>query len=565
MLSSRHAEDALTHLGIDLPALTLSTTTTTASVQIDNTTTNGSSHSAIEVDSDSISDSDSDSKRQRLTRVCASESHVTQYRHDNKHSSQSVNSNISLTSNSTATSVNSGSTGVHDDDILGAQASQTIRNRIASLLQIPEYTNQSPSHGGITLTLCGMASISTALRLVQAHFQQILQQSAEVGEMVVFGFPYLDTLKLVQRKELSPGGYHFFGHGNESDLDKLEALLIQQQQLQQQEHHQIDLSENHNGHNMNKSTLTTANATTNTYKKIWAVFTEFPSNPLLRCPNLIRLSSLAKTYGFLIIVDDTIGSFCNVDLMNHSDLHIDILCTSLTKIFSGVGDAFAGSLVVNPRSICASQLRTLVTELLLPDLYYSDAITLEYNSRDYPQRAHKINCTAERLVSWLSTHPCTECVHYPTLHKNSTLIFDSIRRTEEKLCDELKAVSFESGYGCLFSIILREEFNTQAFFDALDVCKGPSLGTNFTLACPYTLLAHYTELPWAAEYGVSSRLVRVSVGLEEYEVFPFIIVVSLLYVVSICIKTNLYFVTITYNVRFYKMRLIKRLLPLVTK
>ncbi len=30
------------------------------------------------------------------------------------------------------------------------------------------------------------------------------------------------------------------------------------------------------------------------------------------------------------------------------------------------------------------------------------------------------------------------------------------------------------------------------------VAKGPGFGTNFTLACPYTLLAHYTELEWAA-------------------------------------------------------------------
>ena len=40
------------------------------------------------------------------------------------------------------------------------------------------------------------------------------------------------------------------------------------------------------------------------------------------------------------------------------------------------------------------------------------------------------------------------------------------------------------------------------------------MGTNFTLACPYTLLAHYTELKWAASYGVESELVRISVGLE---------------------------------------------------
>jgi cystathionine gamma-synthase len=58
----------------------------------------------------------------------------------------------------------------------------------------------------------------------------------------------------------------------------------------------------------------------------------------------------------------------------------------------------------------------------------------------------------------------------------------------------------------------------QVFFDALNVFKGPSLGTNFTLACPYTLLAHYTELDWAEGFGVDRRLVRVSVGLEHVDV-----------------------------------------------
>jgi len=45
--------------------------------------------------------------------------------------------------------------------------------------------------------------------------------------------------------------------------------------------------------------------------------------------------------------------------------------------------------------------------------------------------------------------------------------------------------------------------------------KGQSLGTNFTYACPYTILAHYFELEWAAEYGVKEGLVRTSVGVEE--------------------------------------------------
>jgi cystathionine gamma-synthase len=34
---------------------------------------------------------------------------------------------------------------------------------------------------------------------------------------------------------------------------------------------------------------------------------------------------------------------------------------------------------------------------------------------------------------------------------------------------------------------------------------------------PYALLAHYTELDWAATFGVEANLVRFSVGLEETE------------------------------------------------
>lgn len=56
-----------------------------------------------------------------------------------------------------------------------------------------------------------------------------------------------------------------------------------------------------------------------------------------------------------------------------------------------------------------------------------------------------------------------------------------------------------------------------AFYDNLDTEKGPSLGTNFTLSSPYTLLAHFTELEWAAEYGVEKNLIRFSVGLEDSE------------------------------------------------
>jgi len=51
----------------------------------------------------------------------------------------------------------------------------------------------------------------------------------------------------------------------------------------------------------------------------------------------------------------------------------------------------------------------------------------------------------------------------------------------------------------------------------METAKGPSLGTNFTLTSPFVILAHFTELEWAAQYGLERNLVRVSVGLEEMD------------------------------------------------
>ena len=72
------------------------------------------------------------------------------------------------------------------------------------------------------------------------------------------------------------------------------------------------------------------------------------------------------------------------------------------------------------------------------------------------------------------------------------------------------------GHSTLISLLLRNPAETSApFYDALRVSKGPSLGTSFTLACPYVLLAHYDELEWAAECGVDQHLIRLSVG-DDY-------------------------------------------------
>ena len=72
--------------------------------------------------------------------------------------------------------------------------------------------------------------------------------------------------------------------------------------------------------------------------------------------------------------------------------------------------------------------------------------------------------------------------------------------------------------GALITFLPRDaERRSPAVFDRLEVSKGPSLGTVFTLACPFTLLAHYTELEWAESCGVSRHLIRISVGIEDVQ------------------------------------------------
>ena len=73
--------------------------------------------------------------------------------------------------------------------------------------------------------------------------------------------------------------------------------------------------------------------------------------------------------------------------------------------------------------------------------------------------------------------------------------------------------------GGLLSIVLKNAATaTPKMFDHLQICKGPNLGTNFTLCCPYTILAHYTELDFVEQCGVSLWLLRVSVGTEPIDV-----------------------------------------------
>ncbi|MFO0975855.1 MAG: aminotransferase class I/II-fold pyridoxal phosphate-dependent enzyme [Planctomycetaceae bacterium] len=270
---------------------------------------------------------------------------------------------------------------------------------------------------------------------------------------VQFGFPYVDTLKIQQR--FGTGRYHFLPQGNTNSLSELRDVL--------------------------QST------------PISAVYCETPTNPLLTSPDLKALRSLADEFGFVLVVDDTLAAIVNDNVLPLADVAV----TSLTKFFSGYGDVLAGSARLNDSSRYATALRTAITndfEELLSD---GDAEVLERNSRDVQERMKIINHNAAVLAERFAKHPAVDRVHYPNPGAAGT---------------------GREGRGGLMSVVLKNpSLMTPVVYDRLQVCKGPNLGTNFTLCCPYTILAHYTELDAVEDCGVSRWLLRISVGVEPVE------------------------------------------------
>ncbi len=232
-------------------------------------------------------------------------------------------------------------------------------------------------------------------------------------------------------------------------------------------------------------------------KKPSAIIVELPSNPMLQCVDLPLIARIAHDKGIPIIADDTIGSAININCLPY----VDLVFTSLTKSFAGQGDILAGSLIISPQSPWKKVLTELIPRATTAHLSDADAIALDHASQDAVSRIHQLNISCLELKSRLEDHPKVARVLHPANCPNFKLLMRE-----------------DAGFGCLLSFELSGGYSkTQNFYDSLKVCKGPSLGTNFTLVCPYVLLAHYNELDWAAQCGVPASLIRVSVGLEPTE------------------------------------------------
>lgn len=286
---------------------------------------------------------------------------------------------------------------------------------------------------------------------------QAVRQRTPGRPTAQLGFPYVDTLKLQQK--LGHGGILLHRLG--SIEQELRDLLSRQ--------------------------------------PLAACFSEIPGNPLLGSADVRRLHPLLRAQRVPLVVDDVVATPANIDLSGCADL----IATSLTKFMVGTGNAMGGALICNPRSPLYAELKPIISARHEELLWGEDAVVLAAQARSFPERMKRHNQNGLWLAERLRRHPAIERVWYPKWEFAEA--YEAVRRPE-------------GGWGALITFLPKEgETRSPGIYDRLEFCKGPSLGTVFTLACPFMLLAHYTELEWAESCGVPRSLIRLSVGLEDPE------------------------------------------------
>jgi cystathionine gamma-synthase len=311
----------------------------------------------------------------------------------------------------------------------------------------------------LLLANCGMNAVDTAFRAVAE-----LQASRGRTLWIQLGWLYLDTIALLKKFTVSPDDYlHVRDVFDRAALEKLFAEKGD---------------------------------------RIAGLIAEVPTNPLLQTPDIPALAALARHHGAALVLDPSITSAFNLDILPHADV---VVC-SLTKYTASEGDVTAGLVVVNPAAPDAAHLRRAVAPKIEP-LYDRDAARLAVEIADTRPVLAQIHANVPRVVEFLSAHPAIQDVYW-SLHPASRDNYLRLARSPDAV-------------GSMITFTLKGSL--EKFYDRLRLPKGPSFGMKTTLICPFMFLAHYdlvTTPAGRAELaasGLDPNLLRLSIGTEPAE------------------------------------------------
>lgn len=222
------------------------------------------------------------------------------------------------------------------------------------------------------------------------------------------------------------------------------------------------------------------------------LYLESPSSWVMSEQNLNQLGAMAREAGVVSIIDNSWASpifqqplLCGIDIVVHS----------ASKYISGHSDVVAGLVIASQQHI--NNITRHISPYLGGKLSAHEASLLMRGLRTLPLRMKHHHQSALTIAEKLAEHPLVTDVCHPGLKSQS---WSTLR-----------------GYSGLFAFEVAEQVDIPQLCNALELFHmGVSWGGFESLVMPaISVINQASEFNSAVDFGVSPRLIRISVGLEE--------------------------------------------------
>jgi len=141
------------------------------------------------------------------------------------------------------------------------------------------------------------------------------------------------------------------------------------------------------------------------------IWTETPSNPLLKITDLTHVAEIAHSINALCVCDST---WCTPVIQRPFEFGVDIVVHSTTKYFGGHTDVLGGAVIFRQDSAFSTLARQIqITFGAVPAPFDCWLILRGAATLPWRMRGHSEN--AMRLAAFLKQHPRVTAVHYPGL------------------------------------------------------------------------------------------------------------------------------------------------------
>lgn len=237
---------------------------------------------------------------------------------------------------------------------------------------------------------------------------------------------------------------------------------------------------------------------TNKTKLLWL---ETPSNPLMRIIDIQACAAIAKKNNVLVTVDNT---FASPYLQNPLELGADIVMHSVTKYLGGHSDVIMGALVTNDEKLYQDIAFIANSCGAVPGPQDSFLVLRGIKTLHLRMERHCFN--GRKVAEFLKSHPKVGKVHWPGFpdHPNHEIAKRQMRDFGGMLSFTLKNDKIET------AIKLME---TVELFSLAESLGGVESLINHPASMTHASIPKEERI----KNGLSDSLIRLSVGVEDYE------------------------------------------------